>query len=443
MIHAIKKLSLLILVISYQSFSQSANYEALDEFLTILEDNHKLMGTITITKDNSTVFSRSLGYSDVSNKIKNTSKTKFRIGSVTKAFTATMIFQLIDEGKITLDSPLTLFFNDIPGASKITIAHLLNHSSGLFNITNDSSASEWTLKPSSREDMLKRIKSYKLDFSPGEHTAYSNTNYMILGYIIEILDKDDYMQALDRRIVKKINLDNTHYGSVINSGNNESHSYFLENDSWVMASETEMSNPGGAGAIVSTSQDLTQFMNALFTGKLIASSSLEAMKRTNNNEVCHGIFYANMNGIDLYASEGSIDGFQSMLAYVPDTKTTIALTANGLDFSKMRIMLSAFAVSNGNEIVLPNFAKIELSEAQAKLYDGTYTSDEVPFKLIFKANGNVLLGAPEDSALQELTSTKQHQFTLESIGVVLDFYPETGLVRFIKGTEQPIIFKKL
>ena len=303
MIHLIKKLSLIILVTTCQCFSQEVNYKSLDEFLNILEENNKLMATMTITKNDVEVFSKSVGYSNVDLKKKNTSETKFRIGSITKTFTAVMIFQLIDEGRITLETPLTLFFPRISEASKITIAHLLSHSSGLYNITNDSEAAEWTLKASSRGDMLKRIKSYDLDFNPGEQTAYSNTNYMLLGYIIEILDKDIYMQALDRRIVKKIQLEHTYSGRIKNRAENESNSYFAENKSWEMSSKTDMSNPGGAGVIVSTSEDLTTFMNALFDGRLISSSSLEAMKQTNNGELCHGIFYANMNGVDLYASE--------------------------------------------------------------------------------------------------------------------------------------------
>ena len=192
------------------------DFNQLDEYLSILETNNKLMATMTITSQGKEVYNKGVGYADLKNSIKNSSETKFRIGSITKAFTAVMIFQLIDEGRITLDSPLTLFFNDIPSASKITIAHLLNHSSGLFNITNDSNFGEWMLKPSSRGDMLKRIKAYDLDFNPGEQTAYSNTNYLLLGYIIEVLDKDLYMQALEKRIVKKLGLKNIYYGSKIN-----------------------------------------------------------------------------------------------------------------------------------------------------------------------------------------------------------------------------------
>lgn len=443
MITVLKKLLLITIVLSFQGNAQQTDFSQLDECLNILNENNKFMGTMSITKKGKDVYNNAVGLADISSTTKNTNLTKFRIGSITKAFTATMIFQLIDEGRITLDSPLNLFFPRVPNASKIKISHLLNHSSGVFNITNDSNFSEWMLKPSGRGKMLLRINSYEPDFNPGEQTAYSNTNYMLLGYIIEILDKDLYLEALHRRIVKKINLKNTYYGKKINSNNNESHSYTKDNENWLIAQETDMSNPGGAGAIVSTSQDLTKFMNALFDGKLISQSSLEAMKKTNNGEMCHGIAYANLNGVDLYASEGGIDGFQSLLVHLPSTKTTIALVANGLDYTKIRIVLSALAASQGKLITLPVFTKIELTEEQVKLYVGEYTCDEVPFKLIFEAKGNILFGAPEQSDLKELTPTKQHQFTLDPSGITLEFYPETDVVKFNQPNSESLIFNKI
>ncbi|MDG5491788.1 serine hydrolase [Psychroserpens sp. SPM9] len=415
----------------------------IDQYLTLLEQNNKLMATMTVTNDGNITYEKAMGFADVENKIKNTKGTKFRIGSITKAFTAVMIFQLVDEGKITLNTPLSEYYPEITGAENIKIANLLNHSSGLYNITNDSDFGKWMLEKSTKNEMVSRIKGYKLDFNPGEQTAYSNTNYLLLGYIIEALDKDAYPQILKKRITNKVELNDTYYGGKISSKNNESHSYAIKAANWNKQLETEMSNPGGAGAIVSTSADLAKFINALFNNKLISISSLEAMKKTNNGEVCHGLFYANLNGLDIYASEGGIDGFQSMLVYVPKFKTTISLTANALDYQKTQIMLTVFGAINGQSIQMPIFTKYELTEAQAKIYEGEYACDEVPYKLIFKANGNILMGAPEQSNLKELTPIKQHQFTFDTLGIVLDFYPGVNTVRFKKGDDKPLMFKKV
>jgi len=438
-----KRLLMVVVLVANTLNLTAQDTKQIDDYLNLLEANNKLMATMAITSGGHSFYNKSVGFADISNAIKNTKATKFRIGSITKAFTAVMIFQLIDEGKLTLETPLSNFFPEIPSASKITIGNLLNHSSGLYNITNDPDFGNWMLKPSSRNQMLKRIKSYKLDFNPNEQTAYSNTNYLILGYIVEDLDKLSYSEILKQRITNKIDLKNTYYGSEIDSQNNESHSYAIKNAIWNKQLETHMSNPGGAGAIVSTSEDLSKFMNALFSGQLMSNSSFEAMKKTNNGEVCHGIFYANLNGLDVYASEGGIDGFQSMLAHVPKFNMTLALTANGLDYSKTQILLTVFGALSGQPITMPVFTKLELTEEQVKIYEGEYACDAVPYKLIFKAKGNILMGAPEQSELKELTPTKMHHFTFDPLKIVLEFYPGISAVKFSKGEDEPLMFKKI
>ena len=180
---------LFIVVLTISTLNLNAqDTKQIDDYLTLLEENNKLMATITVTNANDVAYEKAVGFADVENKIRNSKDTKFRIGSITKAFTAVMIFQLIDEGRITLETPLSKYYPEMPKASKITIANLLNHSSGLYNITNDPDFGKWMLEKSTKAQMLSRIKSYKLDFSPGEQTAYSNTNYLLLGYIIEALD---------------------------------------------------------------------------------------------------------------------------------------------------------------------------------------------------------------------------------------------------------------
>lgn len=438
-----KKILFLFVLLCNAVNLNAQDTKQIDDYLNVLEANNKLMATMTVTKDGNQFYNKAVGFADVSSNVKNTNETKFRIGSITKVFTAVMIFQLIDEERLTLETPLSSYFNEIPRASEITIAHLLNHSSGLYNITNDPKFGKWMLETSSRADMLSRIKGYDLDFNPGEETAYSNTNYLLLGYIAEAIDKDIYSQILKRRITDRIGLKNTYYGAKIDSKNYESHSYAIKETQWNKQLETDMSNPGGAGAIVSTSEDLAKFMNALFDGKLISESSLNAMKKTNDGETCHGIFYANLDGLDIYASEGGIDGFQSMLVHVPQYKTTIALAANGLDYSKMQIMLTVFGALSGKPIQMPVFTKYELSEEEAKIYEGEYASEEVPYKLVFKAKGTILMGAPEQSNLKELVPTKQHQFTFDTLGVILDFYPGIEAVKFTKGSDKPMLFKKV
>src|ERR1017187_1891193 len=131
-------------------FSQNINKEKLDSLFDAISINNKGMGSIAVSKNGNILYSRAIGYASISDneKIPSTIKTIYRIGSITKMFTATMILQLVEDGKIWLDDKLSKFFPDLPGHDKITISFLLHHRSGLHNFTDDKDYLEWNEKRS-------------------------------------------------------------------------------------------------------------------------------------------------------------------------------------------------------------------------------------------------------------------------------------------------------
>lgn len=357
-----KRLLVLFLLSSTLCFSQNQNYKQLDSLFDQLASNDKIMGSMAISKDGKQIYSKSVGYQYKTGKVKKktTSASKYRIGSITKTFTAVMIFQLVDENKITLQDKLSKYYPEIPNASKISIANLLNHSSGLYNITNDPNIADWVYNPSTEKEMVYRIASHDVDFQPSEKTSYSNTNYILLGYILEQIEGKPYKIVLKKRIVDKLGLKNTYMGDSIDIHNNECLSYSYDeenNNALIVVPEEDLSNPGGAGSIVSNTSDLTTFITGLFNNKLITKKSLQLMTRVSHEQICYGILYANMKGFDIYASEGTIGRFQSFLMYVPKTKTAIALTANALNYSKIAIMLEALNISQDINISLQDIDK--------------------------------------------------------------------------------------
>ena len=430
-----KKTLILLLLFSQIAFTQSTNYNQLDSFLDLLYQNDKIMGSMVILKDGKTVFEKSVGYQYLNENEKKTSssKTKYRIGSITKTFTAVMIFQLIDEGKLKLNTKLFEYFPDVPNSKKIEIAHLLNHSSGLFNITADENFNEQ--EPTTQERMLSMIAKHDLDFQPGERHEYSNTNFVLLGYALERIENKPYGQVLEERITKPLSLKNTYYGSEIDITNNESLSYYYEDDNSLHeAKQAHLSNPGGAGGIVSNPSDLVAFIDSLFNDKLMSKNSFKTMT-TIEDEYGSGILSAKKAGLTLFAHNGGIDFFQSMLVYIPELKTAIALNANALNYGMMPIMFNAINASIGEDIMMPSFKSIDLSSKELKKYEGTYECEELPFKLIFKTNGKILKGAPEGSNLKDLKPTKKDEFVLEALGVVLKFDLSTKTVLFNQSGE--------
>lgn len=360
-----KKLVLLFLLASTICFAQQTNFKQLDAYLDLLNSNDKIMGSLSIMKDGEIVYEKSVGYQYKTEKEekKATSASKYRIGSITKTFTAVMIFQLIDEKKINLDDKLSKYYPQIPNASKITISNLLCHKSGLFNITRDADFGSWSLLPTTQVKMLARIQKHKVDFQPGEKTAYSNTNFILLGYILEKIEKKTYQELLKKRITKKLKLKNTYVGNTINTNEQECQSYYYKKNKLKQATETHMSNPGGAGAVVSTPSDLVIFMDALFNHKLMTKESFKEMtKSTSEHGMCSGIDSLEKNGQIIFGHDGDIDGFASCTLYIPKIKTAIAINTNAAKLQVIPIVFNALSNANGKKFIMPNFKKIPLSE---------------------------------------------------------------------------------
>ena len=260
-------------------FSQSFNKPKLDSLMDVLAEKNRAMGSLTISKNGVVVYSRAIGYSYVSGneKLPATNQTKYRIGSISKMFTATMVFQLIEDGKLSLTTTIDKYFPQLQNANKITISNLLNHRSGLHNFTDDPDYLTWMTQPKTQDEMLAIISKGGIDFQPNEKFSYSNSNYVVLGYIIEKVSKQPYSKYLSNKITSKIGLSNTYVGAKIDTKKNEGFSYRFSN-SWEQAPETDMSIPGGAGAIVSTPTDLAKFIESLFSLKLVSNTSLSQMK---------------------------------------------------------------------------------------------------------------------------------------------------------------------
>ncbi len=438
-----KRVTLLLLFFMFSGV-HAQDYKQLDVLLETLSNHTKMMGSLSITKDGESVYNKSVGYQYIFKEDKRVSNidSKYRIGSITKTFTAVLIFQLVDEGKIKPSDKLSNYFPEVKNASKITVNHLLTHSSGLYNITNADDVTEWIFEPSTKEMMLSRIKKYDAVFNPGEKNEYSNTNFLLLGYIIEAIENKSYEEVLKERIINKLNLRHTYYGHKIDVNNNECQSYEYVNESWNQSQETDMSNPGGAGGIVSTSKDLATFMTALFNNELISLESFKKMVTASNDDYCSGIFYSDIKGQIIYGHEGSIDGFHSMLIYIPEHETSVAFTANALNYSKMTIMLNAVSVCFGKDIVIPTFEKIELTEEEVKQFEGVYESKELPFDLVFEAHGTILKGAPEASNLKELVATKKNEFRFDTLGIILKFDTEENSLLFTRGDNPTVLFTK-
>lgn len=378
------------------------------------------MGSIAISANGKIIYQRSIGYSAINgdNKIAANTKTKYRIGSISKMFTATIIFQLVEEGKLRLDSYLSTWFPQMPNAGRITIGEMLNHHSGLHNFNNDSLYFTYATMPQSEAAMLARMQSEKPDFEPGAKAEYSNTNFLLLGYIVEKITGKPYAEELRARITAKIGLADTYYGEKTDTAKNEAYSYIFAGG-WRQQSETDMSIPGGAGALVSTPTDLVKFIECLFNGKLISQVSVDEMTTMHDN---YGMAMFMMPFKDKkgFGHNGGIDGFTSILSYFPNQKLAVAYITNGGAYSINDVRNGALNICFNQPFELPSSRSFTLKPEQLDKYLGTYVCTQIPLKVTIIKSGNMLIA--QYGGLKELA--------LDPVGVD----------QFLIGSEETTVF---
>jgi len=430
-----KRPYLLLLFLISQSciHAQTFNKAKLDSFFVAMNTHNENMGSIAIAADGVMVYQNAIGYSQVTEDLKKpaTIKTKYRIGSISKMFTATMIFQLIDEGKLSFATPLAKYFPQLPNARKITISEMLDHRSGLYNFTKDTLYTTYMVSPKSEAEMIAIFARQQPDFEPDAKAEYSNTNFVLLGYIIEKLTGKTYAEELKKRVTSKIGLADTYYGTKANPAKNEAYSYDYTGQ-WSQLPETDMSVPGGAGAILSTPTDLVKFINALFAGKLISPASLELMKTMKDN---YGMAMFNIpfNDKKGFGHNGGIDGFSSELIYFPEDKLAVAYTSNGARYSTNDVVMAALSIYFNRPFAIPEFKTITLNPADLDKYIGKYTSTQIPMKIDITKNNTFLFAQGTGQRAIPLEAKGDNKFSSAFAGATLQFDPAKKTFTLIQG----------
>ncbi len=423
-----------VLAIFVSSVSaQVLNSRRLDSLFSLLSEKNKAMGSLAVMKEGKIIYTKVIGYSSISGTgtTAATPLTKYRIGSITKMFTSVMIFQLADEKKIALNTPLSKWYPQIPNADKITISQMLSHHSGIHSFTSDPEYLTWMTDAKTEKEILDYICSKPAEFQPGEKGAYSNSNFYLLGRIIEKITKKSYPDNLKKRITGKIGLKDTYYGGKTNLLQNECYSYKME-DKWMQEPETDMSIPHGAGALVSTPSDLVRFIDALFAGKLISSDSLEKMK-TITDGFGMGIFQIPFFERKAFGHNGGIDGFQSSLGYFPEDQLAVAYCTNGVVYPPNDILIGILSICFNREYKLPSFDTFEIRPEDLEKYTGVYSSPQLPLKITITRKDKILMGQGTGQPAFPLTATAPDTFTFDQAKLKMVFRPDKKEMTLSQG----------
>jgi len=327
-----KKLLSIILIIlliglTYQ-YSTPSIPARIDKLVSEYVINHNFMGSILVADKGKVIFAKGYGLANVKQNVLNSPQTKFLIGSITKQFTAMLVMQLVEKGKLKLDNTISEFLPYFPRntGDKITIEMLLNHTSGLPHPDGIESYYHFTKK----EDYIKKASKEKLHFEPGEKYKYSNVGYYILGVIIEKVTGKTYEEFLIEKILKPLGMSNTGCNSRGLALENRAYSYFKLSDKYLTWSDTRSFDPSimffSAGFMYSTVEDLFKFSKALSTNKLLTKKYMDKHIKMRTVKSLPPIRNISKKQVtDLFGTSGS--GFigEISIKVDPDTKDTATL----------------------------------------------------------------------------------------------------------------------
>ncbi|WP_066441285.1 serine hydrolase domain-containing protein [Chryseobacterium sp. CCH4-E10] len=409
--------------ISGMVFSQNALKDKMSDYLDSLFIHHKVMGSFALVENDHPTFIKAVGFADAEkNKMANVN-TQYRIGSISKTFTAVLIMKAVEEKKISLDKKLSDFYPDIPNADKITTENLLQHRTGIHNLTDEAEYGQYYTKPQTETSLINIIKKYKSDFEPGSRHEYSNSNYILLGFILEKIYKKSYSELVKEKITKPLKLTFTEVGGKIDTSKNQAKSYQFINGKYEASSETDMSIPIGAGNIISTPSDLLTFILGLEQGKLIKKQNVEKMKNFVDG-YGYGILKVPFEKEWGFGHTGGIDNFSSALYYFPTLKVAMAFTTNQSDMDTNDISIKLVETALGRDFKMPSFRTVEIPENILQKYTGTYSSVGVPLKInIFIQNKKLMAQATGQSAFP-LEAISDTNFIFDKAGIEINFYPE-------------------
>jgi D-alanyl-D-alanine carboxypeptidase len=413
----------------------------LDAYFDALAKNDLTSGSIAISENGVVRYQRTLGFARLDHGRPEPADevTRYRVGSVTKLFTAVLVMQLVEKASIMLDSRVAEFYPDLPNALKLTYRDLMKHRSGLVDYTDEPTFNTWRTTPRTHEQMLDVIATGGASFTPRERVEYNNSNYLVLGYMLEKVYGRSYGEIVRRQISDKLGLQRTYLAGT-GKASLESLSYQPNlNGSWGQVADSDPSIHGGAAGMVSTSLDLVRFIDALFAGKLVTQQSLTSMLNQDDDSGM-GLWVYDVAGQSGFGHRGRIEGFRACVYHFPQRKLSIAVTTNAslLPIDELVDEVLATLFERGHQP--PALVPVKLTARQQAEYIGTWSSADgaprrSPFRSFRAAAHPIhlrILAATDTPVLRmmdhayPLVAFGNDEFLSRELGLFLRFYPRTG-----------------
>jgi len=413
----------IVFTASLMQFSVQAQ-SSLDTYFDHLSENRKFMGSAAILFKDSIIYNKSVGFSDVASQKKIDKNTKFRIGSITKTYTAVLTLKAMEEGKINLSDKLSVWFPQFQNADKITIEMMLKHRSGIFNFTEIPGESAWEAVAHTQAEFIEYVSKPKNNFDPDTAYEYSNTNYALIGFILEKIYNKDYNTLIQEKICKLLSLTNTYYSFENDPTKNEAFSYSIQ-DKYLKNGSINYSNEPGSGGLLSTPVEVNKFVSALFMGKIISPESLKLMLHIENDEYGLGIEKFMLGDLEVFKHTGRVDNYISDYWYFPKEQLGLVTLANATNINTDLVQLALLKYAYGNKPQLTDYDQIEnIDKEDFMKIKGTYFYPDHSVSVTISSDGENLIFQDSRAGQMYVPFTYLGNNKFECEDIFLTFNPE-------------------
>jgi CubicO group peptidase (beta-lactamase class C family) len=348
--------------------------EQFDEQVKAYVAAGKFNGAAAVARDGKILFAKGYGKANLEWDIPNAPDTKFRLGSITKQFTAMAILLLEQQGRLKVADPVSKHIPDTPESWKqITIHHLLTHTSGIPNFTSFPDYLKTMALPAPPAESYKRFRDKPLDFDPGTKFSYSNSGYILLGWIVERAGGMAYDEFMRKNIFEPLGMSDTGYDKnetvlAKRAAGYENRGRELRNASYI-----DMSIPHGAGALYSTVLDLVKWDGALRAGKILTPENYVRYFEPVKGNYAYGWMHRTAQDVKMIGHGGGINGFSTMILRVPEEKLVAVTLTNVLPSDAGRVAQDLVMIALGKPAEKPKVrTEVKVSEEILKGYVGEY-----------------------------------------------------------------------
>ncbi len=413
--------------ISAQSTSQK-----LEELMSAYAQNREFNGSVLVAQGGKILLEKGYGFQNLEKKINNTSATLYPVASITKTFTATLVLKLVELKKLGLQDKLSRYYPDYPKGDSITIENLLTHTAGIFNYTEDNDFMYTQAgKHASEQKMISLFKNKPLDFSPGKGWKYSNSGYVLLGYIIEKITGMPYYSAIRQYIFAPLNMRNSGFDFVNLPNERKALGYYSDagKDYNKQAPLEDSSVVFAAGAIYSSVGDLYKWHQGMQKNQIIQKSMSEKAYTPFRQNYGYGWIIDSLYHKRTVSHSGGLPGYRSNFVRITEDDVCIILLNNTEIPGLGMITNNILAVLYNQPYKLPvSKQAIKLDDSVLKRYTGLFEVEKQKLVIEFKIENNTLIAYPVNGPRSVLTpKTESSFFDSEQESIEISFQKdETG-----------------